>query len=265
MPKDTNLKQMLLKELLDDSLTKTEVLNAFKEVYKIIKELKKKNIADMDGYNKSLTANVENHKNITLSDIKGIKEEIRILVKTTLENVNKSHSGKLKEVDGIMANIRNGKDADEVKIIEAVIEKLEYPTEKSLKENMPTYGEPVRDGLELLQGDERLAKSAIRGLEKELKELRKLKETKLGGKGGGFSYMSMARHFVDDETPAGTVNGTNKIFTIAKTPNPTVSLKVYVNGQRMRAGGEDYTLSVRTITFITAPPTGAVLLCDYRF
>jgi uncharacterized surface anchored protein len=81
--------------------------------------------------------------------------------------------------------------------------------------------------------------------------------------GGGFSQIHMEQHFIDDETPTGTINGINTVFTIASTPNPSGSLKVYVNGQRMRIT-EDYTVSGRTITFLIAPPTTSIILCDYR-
>ena len=80
---------------------------------------------------------------------------------------------------------------------------------------------------------------------------------------GGFNYNSMDFHIIDDETPTGTINGTNKAFTIKNPPNPVSSLKVYLNGQRMRIT-EDYTFSGATITFITAPPTTSILLVDYR-
>lgn len=69
--------------------------------------------------------------------------------------------------------------------------------------------------------------------------------------------------FVDDETPTGTVNSSNKVFTLSNTPK-TNSLKVFVNGQRVKGGGEDYTLSGVTITFVTAPPTTSILTVDYR-
>jgi hypothetical protein len=39
---------------------------------------------------------------------------------------------------------------------------------------------------------------------------------------------------------------------------------LYKNGIRLKAGGADYTLSGNTITFVTAPATGAVLLADYN-
>jgi hypothetical protein len=68
---------------------------------------------------------------------------------------------------------------------------------------------------------------------------------------------------VYNEVPAGTVNGSNTAFTLASTP-ATSSLNLYKNGIRLKAGGADYTLSGSTITFVTAPPTGAVLLADYN-
>jgi len=69
--------------------------------------------------------------------------------------------------------------------------------------------------------------------------------------------------FVDSEIPAGTIDGSNKVFTLANTPI-SGSVKVFVNGVRLKSGGEDYTISGKTITFGTAPPTGSILLSDYR-
>jgi len=72
-----------------------------------------------------------------------------------------------------------------------------------------------------------------------------------------------ASAFIDDETPTGTVNGVNKTFVLANTPI-SGSVKVLVNGQRMKSGGEDYTISGSTITFNTAPPINSIILTDYR-
>ena len=36
--------------------------------------------------------------------------------------------------------------------------------------------------------------------------------------------------FVEDETPVGSINGSNKTFTLADSPNPTDSLEVHLNG-----------------------------------
>jgi len=119
----------------------------------------------------------------------------------------------------------------------------------------------IRDKLEFLKEEEKLSIEAVRDLEERLQ---KLEERPLGGKSGwGFAYSAMDRHFFDNETPTGTVNGTNKAFTLTKAPNPSASLKVYVNQGRMYLT-IDYTFSSQTITFNTAPPTGSIIEVDYR-
>lgn len=73
--------------------------------------------------------------------------------------------------------------------------------------------------------------------------------------------------FADNETPSGTINGVNLVFTLAHTPNPAASLDLFKNGQLMIAGGADYTLATATITFVAGaiPQTGDALICSYRF
>lgn len=73
-----------------------------------------------------------------------------------------------------------------------------------------------------------------------------------------------ATTFVDAETPTGTVNGSNNTFTLANSPTPAASLQFSKNGQLLISGGADYTLSGATITTVTAPKTGDVILAFYR-
>ena len=70
-------------------------------------------------------------------------------------------------------------------------------------------------------------------------------------------------YFVDNEVPSGTINSSNVTFTTANAPNPADSLKVFINGMRMKGGGADYSLSGSTITTTVAPPTGSLILIDY--
>lgn len=68
--------------------------------------------------------------------------------------------------------------------------------------------------------------------------------------------------FVDSETPTGDIDDVNDTFTLAN--NPTAStVKVFLNGIRLQVT-TDYTLSGTTLTFITPPSTGDILLVDYR-
>ena len=73
-----------------------------------------------------------------------------------------------------------------------------------------------------------------------------------------------ALNFADMETPAGTLDGVNKVFTLAHAPNPAASLQLF-NGLMQQAGGNDYTLAGNTITFTAAPTVGSTLLAWYRY
>jgi hypothetical protein len=70
---------------------------------------------------------------------------------------------------------------------------------------------------------------------------------------------------INNETVAGTVNGTNTTFTLANTPsNSGTSVKLYLSGERQRPGaGNDYTIAGSTITMAIAPISTDILLADY--
>ena len=71
--------------------------------------------------------------------------------------------------------------------------------------------------------------------------------------------------FVDAETPAGTVDGVNAAFTLAATPAPAASLRLYRNGL-LQKEGVDFTLSGNTVSFLSGavPQPGDILLAYYR-
>lgn len=69
-------------------------------------------------------------------------------------------------------------------------------------------------------------------------------------------------NMVYNEVPSGTVDGSNTDFILIDVPL-SGTLQVYVNGARMKLN-EDFTLSLKTISFITAPPIGSIILVDYQ-
>lgn len=82
--------------------------------------------------------------------------------------------------------------------------------------------------------------------------------------GGTPVFGSGSAIFVDMETPAGSVDGVNTAFTLAFTPI-LGTVHLYLNGILQREGiGNDYTISGASITFATAPESGATLLASYR-
>lgn len=77
-------------------------------------------------------------------------------------------------------------------------------------------------------------------------------------------YVDERVGFVDLETPAGAIDGTNATYTLANTP-VAGSLHLYLNGLLQEAGaGNDYTLSGTTITTADPLEAGDKLRASYR-
>ncbi len=76
---------------------------------------------------------------------------------------------------------------------------------------------------------------------------------------------NLSGNFVDGDTIAGPVNGSNTTFTLSAVPNPPASLVFYRNGMLQKAG-LDFTLSNNTVQFLPAstPQPGDTLLASYR-
>lgn len=72
-------------------------------------------------------------------------------------------------------------------------------------------------------------------------------------------------NIVWNEIPTGTVNGVNKVFTLAYTPEATDKILVFVNGvlKEQDAGEADYTISGSTITFVDAPMEYSKIMVTY--
>ena len=82
-----------------------------------------------------------------------------------------------------------------------------------------------------------------------------------GGAGGGITPL-----FSDAETPAGTIDGANLVFTLSKTPSPIDSLILFRNGLVMKHG-VDYAIASNVVTFFAAsvPQPADQLLASYRY
>lgn len=248
-----------LKRLLDifdpDTLTKEEFVKSFENVVNLIKKIEKKNIEEFNAIREALTKFQDKLKNDTGQNVESLKSEVNKLVTEKLSNLTQEYENRMAAIDDKVLSVKDGQDADEEIIVNKVLSKIKVPTIDEIKNDLPIMSEQVRDALELLQGDERLTIEAISGLQEALEEIK--------GNKNKMIVAGARLQMVDDETPSGTVNGINTDFVLNLQPSPVSSLKVYVNGQRMRVT-EDYTFSNKTISFLTAPPTGSIILCDYR-
>ena len=77
--------------------------------------------------------------------------------------------------------------------------------------------------------------------------------------------ISPSEHSIFGEIPTGTIDGSNTVFTLSKTPTSSgIGLYSIVSGVTKRLhNGVDYGTSGATITMTSAPSVGTVLLVDY--
>lgn len=70
---------------------------------------------------------------------------------------------------------------------------------------------------------------------------------------------------VSEETPSGSINGTNMEFVLSHLPI-SGSVVLYMNGVRLRYGFDaDYTISTQTITMVYPPEVGDQLVATYTY
>ena len=265
MPDHDKLKQFL--QLMSDSLTKTDFENKFKLVFDVLK----KAIETLDKKYQETLNKIDQKTQEAVDTLEGLQQKHAETIKR-IETDNASTVSNLKKWVLLKVGELFIKSAINEKIAEIddkLVELNNYQPKDGAIGPVGPQGEPgspdtpemVRDKLETLKGGERLKIETIDKLQDILEEL-KNRPVSIGG-GGGFSLLSYLQHIVDNEVPSGTPNGVLTTFTLVSIPSPSTSLKVFVNGQRLKLT-EDYTLSGNTITFVIAPPTNSLLLCDYK-
>jgi hypothetical protein len=76
---------------------------------------------------------------------------------------------------------------------------------------------------------------------------------------------SQVPSFVDGDSPAGIVDGANRLFTLSAQPYPVTSVSVYRNGLLQKIG-QDYVLNGNVLQFTvdSTPQPGDTLLASYR-
>ncbi len=242
---DDKLKKLQkLLEVVNEGLTRKEFLAAFQKVLDHVL---------------GIDAKTQNSVNKTIN---GLKDQLKTLLSATQSDINDL---KAKQVQSNEEHLK------------VQINALNFIRDKVKKIKEGKDGEPGIGGKDGAPGtpgkdadEEKIIKEVIKKtalqLPDNLVQREELLETIRKNKliGGGFSKIAMEGKLVDAETPTGTINGSNTAFVAASIPNPTASLKVFVNGARMSIAASDYTVSGATITFTTAPPTNSNILIDYR-
>lgn len=152
-----------------------------------------------------------------------------------------------------MAELKDGKDADESLMIAEMLEHMKGMHDEMLTEieqKLPQLGTAIRDGLEVLPDGEKLAIEAIQDLRKELDELKKIRMVGGVGGGGGFSVSHWPLHEVF------TMNGSDTAVTLQQAPGGggTFIFGVRWQGQMLNVTDE-YTVSGNVVTLVGITPS----------
>ena len=194
-----------------------------------------------------ITGELKKESSKTLADVKSIAVQSKRELAAALESIQEKVNARLAELkDG-----EDGKDADEEAMMAALEQKI--PSADDIALQLPKYGERIRDSLELLQGDERLDKSAIKGLEELEKKIDTVAATP-GRSGGGVSAMGVRQAFkliAHTEAPVGDIDGANTTYRVKHDIFYVFGFTL--NGEQI-AQLPNFTYSGKTITFSTAIP-----------
>lgn len=176
--KITKLGKML--EVIDANLSREEFVNTVENVLKRLLKIEQENAGIIEGLKITIDGIKIHLKNATDSDLGKLRAQIR----SDIGMLTSKLEEKSKAIDQKMALIKDGidgKDADEQRVVQQVLALIKLPEYRAPVMPGP---EETRDMLELLQDENRLDKSAVKGIE-AIEE--KVKEISLRpvGRGGG--------------------------------------------------------------------------------
>lgn len=236
-----NLKKLLV-VLNEDALSRSEFTTAFEQVVKLVVKIQEKQnrvISELQTTYAVLLERVRHDHTSSLTDL-------RRTISDEMESFVKKHTA---DIEKKLASVRDGRDADENKIVEDVLAQLppaiilDGPKE-------------LRDKLEALKGEERLDVAAIRGLEEKITEL----EKKVAAGRGGRLPVGPNANAIQVADLTSQCDGSNKTFI---TPKFRVALMLvgtqFPNFYRPTT---DFTLGNGKIILtaaVTAPTTSQTL------
>lgn len=252
LDKQTMEKMRRIASIFDpNTLTTEQFKSNFKKVLDFTVKFKKHILSEFSSIKQSISELSSKLENDNTTSISSLKDEIRKIVSKALKE-QEGGMNFMKDKVSRLTNGKDGKDANIKKIVKKVLKQIKLPEQKEMLLDTP---DTIANKLETLSGEGKLKIEAVLDLEKRLKELEERPIGRGGVMGGGVGKLAFEAKFVD-WTLLGTGDGTTTEFTLPVTPNPTTSLQLKVGGGELFVT-EDWTLSGRVVTFLTAPPNTA--------
>lgn len=197
-----------------------------------LQSLLEKKLADIDGDN-------SNKNDLNKKEIESYLAQVTAAQKTLEATIAQR-----------LSEIKDGKDADEELVVdrttERVKEELFIPTTEDLLNDVPVLATRIRDALELLQEDERLDASAIKGLESLFKDWMKDVDGKISKAVGSISVPSPT-HWQKNESF--TVGAATSSITLEQAPGQGGNaIIVWYQGQALEPGNH-YSVNGTDVNF----------------
>jgi hypothetical protein len=288
-------KQEILKSfltLLDKTVSKEEYLVFSKTLMDFVVKIEKNNSKEMDLQWQKIKEAVSEMEGKEESDFQKLKGDLTKTVKDQVSDMYANWAKMSDQIQERISELKDGEDADESKVCDMVMERMVQMPKEEVEDET---AEETRDKLESLIGDERLDKSAIKGIDEALAQIASTgkatfvsgtaKPIRLTNDGTlidknirnlnfkGTAVTSIVRNAdgtidITLDTGAGSttpvnneiVSGSGTTFTLAYTPTAG-SVHLYGYGQRLTLT-EDYTITGAVITTINSFDTGKIL-ADY--
>ena len=264
-----------------------------REITKFVKESKDLTVEDSKQLRLAINELKKEAEDAQKNGIGEIKDSVETRLNTAIRTFSKTiedtfskmsseHKSALNFIYDKVASIKDGEDADEQAVIDSVT--------KNIKEDRASFlpfPVEIRNGLEMLEGEDRLDKSAVKGIEEIEEELKNVKSVRMtggargiqlyvdGAKKGMAQYINLiagtnvsltysranGRNDITISatggsgsfsvlTAAGTVDDSNTTFTFASEPTLVV-----VNGTSYR-NGKGVTITGTTAVLDNAPGVG---------
>lgn len=230
----------------EDSLTREEFVKHFETVVKLVENLKKTNEKEFELIHENFKLMSEKIKDDANSGVSSNKKEMMDYCYAEMEKMYKEHEKMMATMD---------KKMDKIPTVEEIKSQIKIPTVEEIEKDLPKLGKEMRDSLELLQGDERLDISAIKGLEKIENEIKRIDNKSTGG---GFRASHSTKFY------SLTADGSTKIFSV---PKSATSIVLTSDTPFILFENNGFTINKTrtqiTLTTDIAPSNGAQLLYQY--
>ena len=234
-PKKIENLQKLLAAFDTERLTSTDFMDAFKKVVAHVQTTQQLTVNHLKAITTAVQQAVDNLSKGNEAHIASLKEELLSTFQSKGTELDASHQSALNRLEAAIAGITNGKDADEDVIVGKVLAKI--PAAES------NFAEDIRNKLEMLEGDDRLDVSSIRGIEDIKNEVASFKSDRVIGNNPG--------------TEVANTTGNLGRFQTLKFPGSTITTDNTTASITFSGAGTVTTVSVATANGVSGTVANA--------